>query len=65
MDFDRVSSTSSPIPRQSSTQVSPELAKIIIKKLNGYVGFANLPNQWHRKSIKRGFNLNIMVVGKY
>ena len=37
--------------------------KIIKRKLNGYVGFANLPKQWHRKSVRRGFNLNIMVVG--
>lgn len=38
--------------------------KIIKRKLNGYVGFANLPKQWHRKSIRRGFNLNIMAVGE-
>lgn len=38
--------------------------KIIRKKLNGYVGFANLPKQWHRKSVRRGFNLNVMVVGE-
>ena len=34
------------------------------KKLQGYVGFANLPNQVHRKSVKKGFNFTIMVVGK-
>ncbi|ODQ80017.1 hypothetical protein BABINDRAFT_8197 [Babjeviella inositovora NRRL Y-12698] len=38
--------------------------KVIRRKLNGYVGFANLPKQWHRKSIRRGFNLNVMVVGE-
>lgn len=32
--------------------------------LNGYVGFANLPKQWHRKSIRRGFSLNIMAIGE-
>lgn len=37
---------------------------LVRRKLTGYVGFANLPNQWHRKSIKKGFNLNIMVVGE-
>lgn len=36
---------------------------IIKRKLNGYVGFANLPKQWHRKSIRRGFSFNLMVVG--
>lgn len=38
--------------------------KIIKRKLNGYVGFANLPKQWHRKSVRRGFTLNIMIVGE-
>lgn len=37
--------------------------KIIKRKLNGYVGFANLPKQWHRKSVRRGSFLNIMVAG--
>lgn len=34
------------------------------KKLTGYVGFANLPNQVHRKSVRKGFNFTAMVVGK-
>ncbi|KAF9956479.1 hypothetical protein BGZ72_002758, partial [Mortierella alpina] len=34
------------------------------KKLQGYVGFANLPNQVHRKSVKKGFNFTVMVVGE-
>lgn len=38
--------------------------KIIKKVLNGYVGFANLPKQWHRRSLRRGFTLNIMAVGE-
>lgn len=29
----------------------------------GYVGFANLPNQVHRKSVKKGFEFTLMVVG--
>jgi septin 7 len=37
---------------------------IVRRKLTGYVGFANLPNQWHRKSVRKGFNFNVMVVGK-
>jgi septin 7 len=37
---------------------------IIKRKLNGYVGFANLPKQWHRKSVRRGFQLNLMVIGE-
>ena len=35
------------------------------KELDGYVGFANLPNQVYRKSVKRGFDFSLMVVGKY
>jgi len=30
----------------------------------GYVGFANLPNQVHRKSVKRGFEFTLMIVGE-
>jgi len=31
----------------------------------GYVGFANLPNQVHRKSVKKGFEFTLMVAGRY
>ncbi|KAJ1986147.1 Cell division control protein 3 [Coemansia spiralis] len=34
------------------------------KKMNGYVGFSNYPNQEHRRSVKRGFNFTLMVVGE-
>ncbi|KAF0768413.1 septin-1 [Aphis craccivora] len=30
----------------------------------GFVGFANLPNQVHRKSVKKGFEFTLMVVGE-
>ncbi|BFZ04410.1 hypothetical protein BsWGS_07449 [Bradybaena similaris] len=40
----------------SPTFVNPEQA--------GYVGFANLPNQVHRKSVKKGFEFTLMVVGE-
>lgn len=40
-------------------------APIIRKKLNGYVGFANLPNQVHRKSVRKGFQFTAMVVGTW
>ena len=35
------------------------------KEIDGYVGFANLPNQVYRKAVKRGFEFTLMVVGKY
>ncbi len=28
------------------------------------MGFANLPNQVHRKSVKKGFEFTLMVVGE-
>lgn len=42
---------------------TPEI-KVLRRKLNGYVGFANFPKQWHRRSFKQGFNLNLLVVGE-
>ena len=32
--------------------------------MGGFIGFANLPNQVHRKSVKKGFEFTLMVVGK-
>ena len=34
------------------------------KGMEGYVGFANLPNQVFRKSVKKGFEFTVMVVGR-
>lgn len=47
-------------------QVLPEQhgLKILRRKIPGFVGFANLPKQWHRKSIRRGFNFNLLVVSQ-
>jgi len=39
-------------------------AEMRSKSLEGYVGFANLPNQVYRKSVKRGFEFTLMVVGE-
>ncbi len=58
-------------PRDNGSSVSqqpvPEqqhgLSPIIRKKLMGFVGFANLPNQVHRKSVRKGFQFTAMVVG--
>ncbi|AMD21881.1 HFR026Cp [Eremothecium sinecaudum] len=56
---------SSGLNGENMGQVLPEQPdlKIIHRKISGYVGFANLPKQWHRKSIRRGFNLNLLCVG--
>ncbi|KAL6703374.1 Cell division control protein 3 [Coniothyrium glycines] len=60
-----------PTPAQTVTAKNPKAAaamandmNIVRRKLTGYVGFANLPNQWHRKSVRKGFNFNVMVVGE-
>eukprot|EP00095_Tigriopus_kingsejongensis_P006232 maker-scaffold301_size216225-snap-gene-1.17 protein:Tk06232 transcript:maker-scaffold301_size216225-snap-gene-1.17-mRNA-1 annotation:"septin-7 isoform x3" len=34
------------------------------KQLDGYVGFANLPNQVYRKAVKKGFEFTLMVAGE-
>ena len=55
-------SVSSRDPRMA--QPTLDRSNIVRRKLAGYVGFANLPNQWHRKSVRKGFHFNVLVVGK-
>lgn len=57
-------SVSSSDPKIAAQQAS-DMRNIVRRKLTGYVGFANLPNQWHRKSVRKGFNFNVMVVGTF
>lgn len=70
------SPTAQPLPSQAKQDASgsdtvaaalpstlSDNRNIVRRKLTGYVGFANLPNQWHRKSVRKGFNFNVMVVG--
>ncbi|KAL9534076.1 Cell division control protein [Sphaerulina musiva] len=49
---------------KAAAQAATDMRNIVRRKLTGYVGFANLPNQWHRKSVRKGFNFNVMVVGE-
>ncbi|SPN98462.1 probable cell division control protein CDC3 [Cephalotrichum gorgonifer] len=48
----------------AAAQAANDARNVVRRKLTGYVGFANLPNQWHRKSVRKGFNFNVMVVGE-
>lgn len=48
---------------KAAAQAATDMRNVVRRKLTGYVGFANLPNQWHRKSVRKGFNFNVMVVG--
>ncbi|KAG9328903.1 hypothetical protein JZ751_009378 [Albula glossodonta] len=50
-------------PLQNATRALLHAAQQ--KNLEGYVGFANLPNQVYRKSVKRGFEFTLMVVDLY
>ncbi|CAO3667075.1 unnamed protein product [Rhizopus stolonifer] len=43
---------------------TPSGITVLRKKLQGYVGFANLPNQVHCKLVKKGFQFTCMVVGE-
>lgn len=57
------------IPNGSNPSLAPNPQahgiNVIRKKLMGYVGFANLPNQVHRKSVRKGFSFTAMVVGQF
>ncbi|CAG7846182.1 Septin homolog spn1 [Serendipita indica DSM 11827] len=46
------------------SNASAGLSKAVRRKLLAFVGFANLPNQVHRKSVRKGFQFTIMVVGE-
>ena len=52
-----------PSPSLSPAQIATA-SPVIRKKLMGFVGFSNLPNQVHRKSVRKGFQFTAMVVGK-
>jgi septin 7 len=57
-------SVTSTDPKVAAQQAS-DMRNIVRRKLTGYVGFANLPIQLHRKSVRKGFNFNVMVVGMF
>jgi len=47
-----------------TTPATPGIPSAVRRKLHAFVGFANLPNQVHRKSVKKGFQFTVMVVGE-
>lgn len=49
-------------PQTGPGSVGPP--KVVRKKLKGYVGFAQLPNQVFRKCVRKGFHFTVMVVGE-
>ncbi|KAB5592629.1 Cell division control protein 3 [Ceratobasidium theobromae] len=56
--------TGTPNAQYANGQGGASAESAVRKKLNGYVGFANLPNQVHRKSVRTGFQFTVMVVGE-
>ena len=52
------------VPESEMSSSSSSDAKFSSHDTPGYVGFANLPNQVHRKSVKKGFEFTLMVVGE-
>ncbi|XP_031685751.1 septin-2 isoform X3 [Oncorhynchus kisutch] len=50
--------------RPAAVTMSQSAEKGKFPEAAGYVGFANLPNQVHRKSVKKGFEFTLMVVGE-
>lgn len=48
---------------ETATITTTTTTEILHPKLHGYVGFSNLPNQVHRKSVKSGFQFTCMVAG--
>lgn len=64
MGFGNAQTVTSRDPK-AVAQAATDMKNVVRRKLTGYVGFANLPNQWHRKSVRKGFNFNVMVVGMY
>eukprot|EP00096_Caligus_rogercresseyi_P005437 TRINITY_DN208_c0_g1_i3.p1 TRINITY_DN208_c0_g1~~TRINITY_DN208_c0_g1_i3.p1 ORF type:complete len:579 (+),score=208.47 TRINITY_DN208_c0_g1_i3:405-2141(+) len=52
--------TTASAAHQSNATPSPKKTQ----HLDGYVGFANLPNQVYRKAVKKGFEFTLMVVGE-
>ena len=47
-----------------SSKIEQNVVRAKVRHLEGYVGFANLPNQVYRKAVKQGFEFTLMVVGQ-
>lgn len=65
-DSNKLETAKSEVLKESSLILNarPNLPLTKPKELDGYVGFANLPNQVYRKAVKKGFDFTLMVVGQ-
>lgn len=59
VDSNKVASDRHDKEKQQQQIVRPK-----VKEIDGYVGFASLPDQVYRKAVKRGFEFTLMVVGE-
>lgn len=62
--LDREKQLQQQLIQQQQQQQQQAIIRPKPKELDGYVGFANLPNQVYRKAVKRGFEFTLMVVGE-
>ena len=47
------------------SQFSMCVVTCVLQEDDEYIGFATLPEQVHRKAVRKGFDFTLMVVGKY
>lgn len=64
LDSNKIASDRMDREKSLSQQQQQQVIRPKPKELEGYVGFANLPNQVYRKAVKRGFEFTLMVVGE-
>lgn len=67
MSVDQEDSNKRDSNKESALQIHLRPAALPSKprEPDGYVGFANLPNQVYRKAVKKGFEFTLMVVGMF
>lgn len=63
-NVNKVNLTQSAVNGISINTSSPPANLLKTRTVEGYVGFANLPNQVYRKAVKKGFEFNLMVIGE-
>ena len=56
----RQESETNSINKEQQQPIAPR-----IREISSNVGFVSLPDQVHRRAVKKGFEFNLMVVGKF
>jgi hypothetical protein len=51
--------------RIKSDKIEDNGKPMLAKDCDTFVGFSDLPNQIHRRTVKKGFEFTLMVVGMY